>query len=151
MDEVVIRKATFDDIDLLTALENISFMSDKISKRQMRYLIGIAKSVVFIAEQKNQILGYCACLIPMHPRPARLYSIAVLPESQGKGIAKQLISQLFMMLKDQQYQRCRLEVRQSQLSVQALYKNYGFTEMITLPGYYEDGEAAIRMEVLLSL
>lgn len=150
MDNVVIRKATVDDVDRLTVLENDCFTTDKISKRQMRYLISKAKAITLVAEQQNQLLGYCVCFVPMQPRPARLYSLAVLAESRGKGVAKQLISRLFLLLKEQQRQRCRLEVRESQHLVQALYKNYGFTEVLSLPDYYEDGESALRMEVTLA-
>lgn len=150
MRDFLIRKATINDIDAMLVIENSCFTTDKLSKRQITYLLKKAKAICLVAERKDKIVGNAICLLPAHPRPARLYSIAVLPHHQGKGIAKQFFTHLFLVLEQQRYHRCRLEVRESQLKVQALYQKLGFDNINLLPYYYQDGESAVRMEIDLS-
>jgi ribosomal-protein-alanine acetyltransferase len=143
---IELRQAQIADLAALNALESASFPSDQISARQMRYLLTRAKAHTLVATYKKQLVGYATLLLPAHPRPARLYSIAVDPKFRGQGIAGRLLAALGGIAKKHGYLRQRLEVRASDEATQALYRRVGFVQVKHLPGYYEDGEDALRME-----
>lgn len=115
----------------------------------MTYLLTKAKAITWVAVAADQVAGYGQCLIPEQPRPARLYSLAVLPEYRRQGIAHQLMGTLLSELISLNYSRCRLEVRCSDHGAQTFYRSMGFSMISTLPAYYEDGENALRMECIL--
>ncbi len=150
MESVQIRAARADDILPLLAIEQASFASDQISRRQMRYLLTRAKAITLVAELDGIVVGYVMAFVPGLPRPARLYSLAVDICFRGQKIAQRLLSSVLLQIQQARYQRIRLEVRESQADVQLLYQQLGFNELIRIPGYYEDGESAIRMEKKLS-
>lgn len=149
MHDVIIRPAILADAEVILDIENQCFITDKISRRQIKYLLSKARAINFVAEQNGQVVAYCICLLRPHPSPARLYSIAVAPAWQGRGLAKQLITTLFSHLVNIGCQRCRLEVRESQLHAQTLYRQLGFIGIKNLPYYYADGAAGLSMEASL--
>jgi ribosomal protein S18 acetylase RimI-like enzyme len=149
MQGLMIRPATLEDAKSMFGLENSCFVTDKISFRQIKYLLIKAKAINLVAEKNGHVVAYCICLTPLLPRPARLYSIAVAPEWQGNGIAEQLIHHLLSMLLAKGYRHCRLEVRQSQKNTQSLYQKLGFVKINHLPQYYGDGEAGLKMDIIL--
>jgi len=144
--KLLIRPASTDDILPLLAIEQASFVSDRISRRQMRYLLTRAKAITLVADLDGKPVAYAMVFVPGLPRPARLYSVAVDPRFRGQKIAAKLLDELFLQLQQAGYQRIRLEVRESDASVQRLYQSLDFNELIRIPAYYEDGESAIRME-----
>ncbi|WP_416308033.1 GNAT family N-acetyltransferase [Neptunicella sp. SCSIO 80796] len=141
-----IRLARLNDAQELDDIEQHSFSTDQIPLRQMRYLLDKAKAKTWVLERDNKLAGYCMVLLPQLPRPARLYSIAVLSEYRGMGVANRLIETMLADIKLCGYTRVRLEVRASQHKVQALYQKFGFNPVEQISGYYADGEDAFRME-----
>lgn len=149
MEHTEIRKATTGDLSALLLIESACFKTDKISPTQMRYLLTRAKAVTFVSLMDNVIAGYAMLLLPMLPRPARLYSIAVQQQYRGRKIAKRLMQHAINYAIHHQYSTMRLEVRASQLDVQHLYHQCGFNVVQKLSGYYADGEDGLRMQVTL--
>lgn len=143
---IKVREAQLADLPALNALEADSFPSDQLSPRQMRYLLVRAKARVLVATDNDRVLAYAALLLPAHPRPARLYSLAVQADVQGRGIAGRLLTRLLQIANQNGYLRIRLEVRASAERTQALYRRFGFETISHVPDYYEDGEDALRME-----
>lgn len=146
MSDYRIREASLADCEAMLAIENACFKSDRIPKRQMRYLLTQAKAINLVLEQDGNILGCCICLLPAKPRPARLYSLAVEPQAQGKGFASHLLKHLFAQLEKKKYRCCRLEVRASDRATQRLYERFGFEKIAETLEYYEDGESAVKMQ-----
>lgn len=149
MAEPVIRRATAADSAALLALENRTFPSDRIPPRQMRYLLTRAKAVTWVAIEADQLIGYVMLFVPRLPRPCRVYSLAVDSRSRGRGIATSLLEAVLDFAREHGYRRVHLEVRASDTPVQSLYGRFGFTPIARLAGYYEDGEAALRMALTL--
>lgn len=149
---VRLRPAELSDLATLVTIENRCFSGDRISPRQMRYLLTQAKALtlVAIADGGETVVGYATCLLPRLPRPARLYSIAVVDAYRGKNIAALLIGCLLEDCRRRGYQRMRLEVRESQSRTIALYRRLGFGKIARLPNYYQDGDAALQMQIDLS-
>jgi ribosomal protein S18 acetylase RimI-like enzyme len=115
----------------------------------MRYLLSRARALNLVVDSPEGIIAYCCCLTPMLPRPARLYSLAVVPEARGRGYAGALLDSLFIRLRERGYLRLRLEVRAGDTGAQALYRRFGFRALRRVYAYYEDGEDALRMEAVL--
>lgn len=144
-----IREASLKDCEAMLAIESACFKTDRIPARQMRYLLSKAKALNLVLEHQGKIVGCCVTLLPKQPRPARLYSIAVLPAEQGKGFASDLLTYLIASLAEKNYQYCRLEVRASDIATQKLYERFGFEKIAETSGYYEDGESAVKMQTLI--
>ena len=113
------------------------------------YVGGGVCFLVAIAPKGGVVAGYGVCLLPARRRVARLYSLAVLPEYRGQGVAEELLRRLLGAVKGQGFSVCSLEVRAGALKVQRLYERFGFSVWKYLQGYYEDGEDALRMRVNL--
>jgi hypothetical protein len=82
-----IRPAMSSDLDALVRLEEAAFASDRISRRQFRYMLARAQAALLVAEQGNgdmdasptarDLLGYVLVLFNRATSVARLYSIDV--------------------------------------------------------------------------
>lgn len=147
---VIIRKAGLNDVEALMAIEMASFPSDQLSVRQMRYLICKAKAKTFVVQSDNTIAGYATVLLPVRPRCARLYSIAVVEVWRHKKIGACLLQAVVHCAEEAGYSVLRLEVRVSAESVQAFYRRMGFVAINRLPNYYADGEDGVKMQKLLA-
>ena len=84
------RRATLQDLPALIELESLVFSSDTIAPRQMKRFIESKHSIVFLAQQQQQIAGYALLLFHQGTQLSRLYSIAVNPKFRGQQIAQQL-------------------------------------------------------------
>lgn len=87
-----------------------------------------------------------------------LMDICITPSEQGKGIAKQLLSQFIEYGEQQNAENLFLEVRESNTRAIALYERAGFIEMSVRKNYYPSDnpakngfEDAILMGMALSL
>lgn len=73
-------------------------------------------------------------------------NVAVHPEFRGKGIGKALISELLSLCSKDGITSFTLEVRESNVVAQSLYKSFGFIEEGKRKAYYSDNnEDAIIM------
>lgn len=146
-----IRPAFSKDLSELLNIEDVCFQTDKLNRRQMRYMLEKAKAVFMVAcnKEHDKAMGYGICLIPARKCIARLYSLAVLPEFRRLQIASHLLSFLLNDLIDKGYKYCHLEVRDSDKNTQKLYYSFQYIVFERLPGYYADGETALRMRAKL--
>lgn len=143
---VTLRAAQVHDLPALVTIEQACFQTDRISARQMAYLLRRGKTLMLVAEVAGLVVAYALVFIPALPRPARLYSIAVSEAYRGQKIALALMQALLSQAALLGYSSMRLEVRASQQATQAFYAKLGFKVMTKISNYYQDGEEAIRME-----
>lgn len=151
MTAFVIRAGKPGDLAGLLAIEAASFATDRISARQMRRFLTRARARLLVAEQpeRGSIGGYALVLLPALPRPARLYSLAVAPDWRGQGLADRLLAGVVEWAGHARYDRLRLEVRAQADELIAWYGRRGFKPLRRLPGYYQDGADALKMERFL--
>ncbi len=142
-----IRQAVPADWRLLMDIEKRSFEFDRIRPRQMRYLLTRAKALSWVAQRDQRIVGYCTLLLPVLPRPARLYSLAVESDCRGQGIATRLVKEAVLLARERGYRHMRLEVSARNPAGLRLYLQAGFHPWVVQRSYYEDGSDAIRMEL----
>ncbi|MFN3234245.1 MAG: GNAT family N-acetyltransferase [Gammaproteobacteria bacterium] len=150
MHSLTFQRATIKDCDTLCKIELRCFQKDGFNKQQFRYLLQKAKAITFIAYWDKKIAGYGMLLLPRHPKPARLYSMAILPEYQGKGIASNLLKYLIKISRKHYYSEIRLEVSVTNQKAVNLYHAIGFVEIEFLPSYYQDKTDGVRMKYQLS-
>lgn len=143
---VAVRAARLGDLRSIEAIERGSFTADRFSSATLRRLIAAETAAVLVAAAGARVAGYTAILFRKGARVARLYSIAVDPAARGQGIAPALIAAAIRAARLRGADRLRLEVRASNAPALSLYDRSGFTFLERSPGYYHDGEDAIRLE-----
>lgn len=144
--QIEIRPAKKSDLDFLEEIEDACFTSDNLSRRSFQRFIRPGSHELLVAHINGEIVGYVLVLYRAGTSLARLYSIAVSPRQQGKGIAKQLMQSAEQAARDHHCAYMRLEVNVSNDSAIALYQKLGYHKMKNIPGYYDDGSDALRME-----
>jgi len=171
-----IRSAAISDIDALLALELASFASDRLSRRQFRYMLTRAHAKTLVAEHldappadallvdaptvdalpadaptadaspSNALLGYVLVLFSRATSVARLYSIAVAALARGQGVGRALVVAAEQAAWSEERTYMRLEIRRDNRASQALFEAAGYRRFGVLSDYYADHEEALRYE-----
>ena len=148
----MIRNAEPSDIEALIRVENRSFLSDRFSTRTFRYLLSKAHATTLVdVEDDNggKVRAYATLLFSRGTSLARLYSIAVDPEHQGRGIGWSLLRAAEQAALERDAVYMRLEVRADDPVTQAFYARAGFRKFGVQTHYYDDDADAVRMEKCL--
>ena len=142
-----IRTAVAADLDALMALENASFVEDRISRRQFRHLLTRANAAVLVYEGVDgRLLGDVVLLFSRGTATARLYSIAVDPAARGGGIGRQLVEAAEAEAWRHERAWMRLEVRKDNLASIGLFEAMGYRRFGEYADYYADHMDAWRYE-----
>ncbi len=100
-------------------------------------------AITLVAAADDTVLGFVNCGFVADE--LTINTLAVLPEHRRKGIADALMRAVFAWTKDI-CKICYLEVRESNIAAQTLYKRLGFTQNGYRPNYYDHpSEAAVLM------
>jgi ribosomal protein S18 acetylase RimI-like enzyme len=164
MSRFSIRSAAAADLDGLLALENDCFASDRLTRRQFRYMLARAQAVMLVAaatpaatgEQGPAplatagLLGYVLVLFNRATSVARLYSIAVAAAARGQGVGRELVEAAEQATWDAERAYLRLEIRRDNLASQRLFEGLGYRRFGVLSDYYEDHMEALRYEKQLA-
>jgi ribosomal protein S18 acetylase RimI-like enzyme len=143
---IAITPATLHDLQSLTELEGQLFSSDRISRRQFRYLLTRANSIAVKAEAGGRLLGYLVLLRRKTSRTLRIYSIGVGAYARNQGVAASLLGYAEQVAVQQRCNRLSLEVCQDNEAAIKLYKKAGFIECGQKKNYYEDGCTALLLQ-----
>jgi len=143
---VEILPTTIADLDDLVHLENELFISDRIPRRQFRYLLTKANSIVVKIEQEEKLAGYLVLLKRINSRRLRIYSIGISREARNRGYAQELVRFAERIAQQNGLKRLTLEVCEHNKSALQLYRKAGFSQCGTKPHYYEDGCNALLLE-----
>lgn len=145
----MIREAQLSDLAAIVKLETDSFEFDTFHKRQLRYLLTQAKAKTHVCVRDNTVVGYSIVLLPMHPKPARVYSLAVSKSYQNQQIGQALLNAVQDSAKKLGYKKLILEVRTDAIYAIKLYKKLGFSIDKAIDNYYEDGMSAYKLSMAL--
>ncbi len=140
-----IRRAAFRDLTALLALE-ASFPGDRLSRRGFRHLLRRANGDVWVAVDRDGLLGNAVVLYRRNAKSARLYSLVVAAAARGRGIARALLETAELAAAARRAQRLYLEVRCDNDAAIRLYQKLGYRLLGRLPRFYEDGQDALRFE-----
>jgi len=142
-----IRPAKSSDLEELVRIEQLCFNSDVLSKRSFKRWISNPLALLLVVEtDDHKLLGYALALLPRATRHSRLYSIAIDPNAQGKGLSRLLLKHAEdgALSKNKLYMR--LEVAEDNHKALALYQSEGYLRFGFLEKYYEDGRNALRLQ-----
>ena len=142
--DIITRAMEVKDLDQIMVIELESFTTPW-TKESFRVEIqenGLAK--YFIAEINGKVVGYGGIWLILDE--GHITNVAVAKEYRGLGVGNKLVEALILYCKSKKITNMTLEVRESNLVAQNLYKKYGFLEYGIRPNYYaDDNEDAVIM------
>lgn len=141
-----IRDCKAADLTALVALEQRCFDTDRLSKRSFSYWIKAKHRVFKVVEQETRIIGYGLVIMRKGTRLARLYSIAIDKNIEGKGMGRQLMLALEKHTVDAGKLFLRLEVDKTNARAIGLYESMGYKIFGDYAHYYENNGDAFRMQ-----
>lgn len=142
---VKILPATINDLEQLVALENELFTSDRIPRRQFRYLLTRANAITVKIDQEDKLAGYLILLRRRRSYNIRIYSIGISKWAQGRGYAQEMVRFAEKVAEENGLRYVTLEVCEKNNSAIRLYEKAGFSKYGDKPEYYEDGCNALLL------
>jgi [ribosomal protein S18]-alanine N-acetyltransferase len=91
-------------------------------------------SDLYVAEDEGGIIGYTACWTVIDQ--SELGNVAVTPEARGRGAGGALVDTVVDRVRERGARELFLEVRESNLGAQALYRERGFVVVSRRRSYY---------------
>ena len=143
--DVVCRRVGLNRTNDLLALEEASFPTDRITRRNLRRLLQSPSAYCVGAYLDGELVGSLVVLFRSNSASARVYSIAVAGQVRGMGIGRRMMAKAEREAKARGCTRMRLEVRMDNTAAIRLYESLGFADTQVIPGYYEDGAHAFVM------
>lgn len=139
-----IRRMTVDDIQQVIAIDRASF-SLPWPERSFRFEVTDNEaSRAWVADMDGIIVGMIVAWMLVDE--AHIATIATHPDFRRQGIASKLLLYALQMMQGEGAVTSVLEVRESNVAAQAMYRKFGFEESGRRPRYYKDnGEDAILM------
>ena len=110
-------------------------IKEKIDNRKFKY---------WIYEVENSIKGYLG--VQFLEEEIEILGIGVNPGSRRKKIATELMDELVTYFEKSDYRKIILEVRESNVVAQKLYKKYGFNKISKRKKYYVDEDAEVYLK-----
>jgi len=105
-----IRSAAKEDLDSLLGLEKVCYKEETFHRKQLKYLLLKARSIVLVAQISGNIVGSIIVLLRERILNARIYSLNVHPEQRRRGIAGSLMDTALDILEEKGYDNVTLEV-----------------------------------------
>ncbi len=135
---------TIDDLAQVVAIDKASF-SLPWPERSFRFEISDnSASRAWVAEENGKVVGAIVAWLLVDE--AHIATIATHPDFRRRGIASKLLSHALRMMMNEGALTSVLEVRESNLAAQEMYRKFGFEETGRRPRYYKDNsEDAILM------
>jgi ribosomal-protein-alanine N-acetyltransferase len=139
----IVRMST-NDIPDVTRIERTSFSTVWPSEAFYNELNTNKLAHYFVGRIDGRIVAYGGIWVILED--SHVTTVAVDPALRGRGLGEAMMLQLI----DEGIERgaawMTLEVRESNVSAQKLYRKYGFTTVTTRKGYYsDDNESALVM------
>jgi ribosomal-protein-alanine N-acetyltransferase len=105
--------------------------------------------LILLARSAEELAGFAACSLVLDQ--ATLLNLAVAPSSRRLGVARALLRQTASSLAACGVNRLLLEVRESNVAAQALYRSEGFARDGQRSNYYPGNGGPRETAVLMSL
>ncbi|WOJ90084.1 GNAT family N-acetyltransferase [Methylocapsa polymorpha] len=141
-----VRPARLEDLAAIEAIEAAVFAVDRLSRRSLRYFLKSKTALFLVLDVNNHVAGYSLMSFRQGSLSPRLYSIALDPVEQGRGLGRFLLGASERAAKARGAVAMRLEVRVDNARAIELYKKNGYRSFAAVEDYYQDGAAALRFE-----
>ncbi len=147
MNDMVVRKMTYPDLEEAYQIEKDSFSSPwtfELMKNEMDHVF----ASYYVAETGGEILGFGGIYIVLDE--ATIVNLAVKREVRRSGIAKKLMNILIDECTTKNVKHIFLEVREKNEAAILLYDRFGFEVIEKRKNYYNDPvDHALIMRKLL--
>ena len=145
---MIVRKFKPTDLKRVFEIENMSFnQSYGINMFQQLHDMGVG---FLVAEDEGYVVGYVLFWVK-YENQGHIISIAVDKNYRRKGCGTQLLVKAIAILSLLKLDTIYLEVNENNTGAVEFYKGFNFKVDRVVPGYYEDGDAAIVMYLHLHL
>lgn len=148
MSAIRIRRGAARDAAAILEMES-HFPSDRMSARSVRNFLRAPSAHVWVVEAANELVGSLVLLTRKGVRSARIYSVIVLPQMRGQGLAAKLVAAAETQTRKLGLDAVTLEVREDNAAARALYRKLGYIEEKPLPAFYDDGSDGLRLRKTL--
>lgn len=149
MAEFSIREMDDEDIDAVMAIDRTSFLSPWSREIFEQEINDNKFANYFVIEEANNMVGYVGLWIVEDD--AQITNIALLPRYRGYKIGEKLFGYSIQYAMKMGASRLSLEVRETNIIAQKLYRKFGLVPGGIRKGYYPDNnENAIVMWVNLN-
>ncbi|MDD2613484.1 MAG: ribosomal protein S18-alanine N-acetyltransferase [Methanosarcina sp.] len=131
--------------------EVVDIESEAFSEHNSLLYMGFYEAVgdgFLVAELNGKVVGYVVGYRSAE-NEGHIFSIGVKKEYQRRGIGTRLIRTICDIFVVNGLKYARLEVRNSNIGAQKLYKSIGFVPCWTEKKYYSDGEDGMVMKMHL--
>ncbi len=147
LEAVAFEQMRPEDLAAVLAIERASFPSAWSADSYLRELRN-ASSHYFVARLRGEVIGYAGMWVIGDE--AHVSTIAVRADRRLQGLGERLMHHLMAVARRYQAAYMTLEVRESNLAAQALYRKLGFQAASIRPRYYGDtGEDGMVMHKAL--
>ena len=140
---LVILKATINDVENLLNLEDACFTNDKFSKQSFVEELTSNTREYYIASVNNKPVGYIGFI--KFDDGINLIKVCVLKEYREFGIASKLIEKMIEKTIEYGYDKIFLEVDEKNEKAIKLYEKYNFETQHKREKYYANGNSALIM------
>lgn len=142
-----IRKATIEDLDFLVELEEESFPSfQQTSKANIKHAVLSEFQEILLISSVPSPVPIGAVTLFKYPKSLRIYSIAILPDFQNKGVGDYLLKYVVEFANRFQYGRILIEASADNIPLINWYKKRGFLGLGIVKDYYAKGKHMMKME-----
>lgn len=141
---MLIRKMTLQDVPAVSALDQMSFTLPW-PERSFRFEVSDNPAArCWVADVEGRVVGMIVGWLLVDE--LHVATIATHPDFRRQGIARKLLSQALLYAMNEGAESSFLEVRESNLAAQDMYRKFGYEAMGRRRRYYKDNdEDAILM------
>ena len=144
MAEPVLRRMTLSDVPAVHRLEEAIFSMPWSEKDFVYEMTENKVARYLVIEEAGEIIAFAGAHIILDQ--AHVTNIAVRQDCRGRGLGRMITRALMQYASNLGAEYLTLEVRQSNVKAQNLYKSLGFVKVNVRKRYYEDtGEDAWLM------
>ena len=144
MAEPVLRRMTISDVPAIHRLEQAIFSMPWSEKDFVYEMTENKVARYLVIEEAGEIIAFAGAHIILDQ--AHVTNIAVRQDCRGRGLGRMITRALMQYASNLGAEYLTLEVRQSNVTAQNLYKSLGFVKVNVRKRYYEDtGEDALLM------
>jgi ribosomal-protein-alanine N-acetyltransferase len=135
---------TLADLPQVEALDRAAFPTPWPENAFRYELTRNPHAICWVAEQAGQLVGDIVVWLVVDE--AHIATLAVQADLRQHGVGQKLLARALLLCYESGATSAMLEVRESNLAAQVLYRKFGFEEVGLRKGYYQDThEDAILM------
>ncbi len=134
------------DVDQVMEVERVSFTTPWTTDIFYQEIVDNQYAYYYVIEWNGRIVGYVGTWVVLED--AQVTNIAIMPELRGNKLGEKLFQYMLLQVKLIGATRLSLEVRESNIPAQKLYRKFGLVPGGIRKNYYTDNqEDAIVMWV----